>query len=326
MDNVCHSLAGAVIAQAGFARRLPRATLLAVVAANIPDVDAFAYVLGDPAFAVSFRRGWTHGLPALVMWIALLAAGFAWWQRARPRAASARGAVPGEGSARAYLPLAAIAVCSHPALDWMNTYGVRVLMPFSDRWFYGDTLFIVALVLIASFGTGWFLSRRALRAGSAHAEGPARVALTVVVAYLVAMKSMSAATLAAVRERLAPADAGPRGAMVAPRPASLFTRDVLVRRDSTYDHHTARWTLRGLELSPLEGRTPIGDAPALRPAVMANVDGERFLRWSRFPYFARLDVTPPAAFVGDVRYASGTEESWAGIRVRLAAPPGSGGR
>ena len=39
MDNVCHSLAGAVIAQAGFARRLPRATLLAVVAANIPDVD-----------------------------------------------------------------------------------------------------------------------------------------------------------------------------------------------------------------------------------------------------------------------------------------------
>ena len=45
MDNVCHSLAGAVIAQAGFARRLPRATLLAVVAANIPDVDAFAYFL-----------------------------------------------------------------------------------------------------------------------------------------------------------------------------------------------------------------------------------------------------------------------------------------
>ena len=55
-------------------------------------------------------------------------------------------------------------------------------------------------------------------------------------------------------------------------------------------------------------------------------DGERFLRWSRFPYFARLDVTPPAAFVGDVRYASGTEESWAGIRVPLAAPPGTGGR
>jgi inner membrane protein len=326
MDNICHSLAGAAIAQAGFARRLPRATLLAVVAANIPDVDAFAYVLGDPAFAVSFRRGWTHGLPALAVWIALLAAGFASWQRARPRAASATGGEPGAVGAKAYLPLAAIAVFSHPALDWMNTYGVRVLMPFSDRWFYGDTLFIVDLALIASFAAGWFLSRRALRAGSPRAERPARVALAVAVAYLVAMKGMSAATLATVRAQLAPATPGPRGAMVAPRPVSLLTRDVLIRRDSTYDHHTARFTLHGPDLSPLEAQTPIGDEAALRPAVAATVDGERFLRWSRFPYYARLGVTPPAAFVGDVRYASGTDESWAGIRVPLAAPGGSGGR
>ena len=32
---------------------------------------------------------------------------------------------------------------SHPFLDWLNTYGVRLLMPFSERWFYGDALFIV---------------------------------------------------------------------------------------------------------------------------------------------------------------------------------------
>jgi inner membrane protein len=32
---------------------------------------------------------------------------------------------------------------THPLLDWLNTYGVRLLMPFDGQWFYGDSLFIV---------------------------------------------------------------------------------------------------------------------------------------------------------------------------------------
>jgi inner membrane protein len=34
-------------------------------------------------------------------------------------------------------------VLTHPALDWLNNYGMRWLMPFDGRWFYGDALFIV---------------------------------------------------------------------------------------------------------------------------------------------------------------------------------------
>jgi inner membrane protein len=41
------------------------------------------------------------------------------------------------------LGLSYVAVLTHPALDWMNTYGIRLLMPFDGRWFYGDALFIV---------------------------------------------------------------------------------------------------------------------------------------------------------------------------------------
>src|ERR671919_620239 len=37
----------------------------------------------------------------------------------------------------------AVAVLSHPLLDWLNTYGMRWLMPFRGVWSYGDTLFIV---------------------------------------------------------------------------------------------------------------------------------------------------------------------------------------
>ncbi|MEY2855039.1 MAG: hypothetical protein RL030_2171, partial [Pseudomonadota bacterium] len=72
---------------------------------------------------------------------------------------------------RAILALAFLAVWSHPLLDWLNTYGVRLLMPFDSRWFYGDTLFIVdpwlwlltaAGVVLARSGswraiTGWTL-------------------------------------------------------------------------------------------------------------------------------------------------------------------------
>ncbi len=41
------------------------------------------------------------------------------------------------------LPLAYLGTLSHPLLDWLNTYGIRLLMPFDGRWFYGDTLFII---------------------------------------------------------------------------------------------------------------------------------------------------------------------------------------
>jgi inner membrane protein len=41
------------------------------------------------------------------------------------------------------LALAAVGVVSHPMLDWLNNYGLRWLMPFDGRWFYGDALFIL---------------------------------------------------------------------------------------------------------------------------------------------------------------------------------------
>jgi inner membrane protein len=41
------------------------------------------------------------------------------------------------------LALTALAVASHPTLDWLNNYGLRWLMPFSGEWFYGDALFVI---------------------------------------------------------------------------------------------------------------------------------------------------------------------------------------
>jgi inner membrane protein len=63
----------------------------------------------------------------------------------------------------AVLGLAFVGGLTHPLLDWMNTYGIRLLMPFSERWFYGDALFIIdpwIWLLLAAPVVGLAVSRR----------------------------------------------------------------------------------------------------------------------------------------------------------------------
>ena len=79
------------------------------------------------------------------------------------------------------LLLSCVSILSHPVLDTLNTYGVRWLMPFSGRWFYGDTLFIVDPWLWLALGVGVFLSRRGRTTRSA------RVALWLAFGYAMAM-------------------------------------------------------------------------------------------------------------------------------------------
>src|SRR5918993_5709611 len=64
MDNVCPSLLGAALGKAGLARRTPLGMTTLVVANNLPDVDVA--VFATDTLAMSFRRGWTHGVPAQV--------------------------------------------------------------------------------------------------------------------------------------------------------------------------------------------------------------------------------------------------------------------
>lgn len=129
-----------------------------VIAANAPDVDIFSYFAGADA-ALAFRRGWTHGplgilvLPTLVS--LLLLVGYAFLRRSRPEMPRA--------SARGVLGLAYLGTLSHPALDWLNTYGVRLLMPWSDHWYYGDALFIVDAWMWLILGSAAFLAQRPSR-------------------------------------------------------------------------------------------------------------------------------------------------------------------
>jgi inner membrane protein len=139
VDPVTHSLTGAALSRAGLNRTTPLATATLVIAANAPDIDILAYAQGSYA-SLAFRRGITHGpLAMLLLPVAVAALVLAYdrlWRRRRQKGADPARLLP-------LLGLAVIGVLTHSPLDWLNTYGIRLLMPFSDRWFYGDSLFII---------------------------------------------------------------------------------------------------------------------------------------------------------------------------------------
>ncbi len=139
MDPLAHTLVGATLARTRLRDGAGAMAVAAgVLAANAPDIDAVTMFVSRD-LSLGFRRGWTHGVLAMavlpLLLTAVLLAVDRLWARRRGRGPTAR--------AGPLLRLTAAGVWSHPLLDWLNTYGVRLLMPFDDAWFYGDALFII---------------------------------------------------------------------------------------------------------------------------------------------------------------------------------------
>ncbi|WP_341713806.1 metal-dependent hydrolase [Erythrobacter sp.] len=182
MDNLTHSLVGALIGQAGLKKKTGLAMPALIIGANLPDVDAACLFWLDGVEHLGFRRGITHGPPALVL-LPLLLAGLLWgfdrWQAKRGTRPEGRLPV----SFKWLYLLSFIGCLTHPALDWLNVYGIRLLEPFSSRWFYGDTLFIIDAWLWALMGFAtWFSLRREARGG--EWMRPARIAIAVGLGYI----------------------------------------------------------------------------------------------------------------------------------------------
>lgn len=138
MDPIAHSLVGASLSETGLKRLTALSTPTLVLAANAPDIDIISTLAGGD-FSLGFRRGWTHGILAMAVLPLALAGLVLLVDRSiaaiRRRSPTAR--------AGPLVALSYIGVLTHPLLDWLNTYGIRLLMPFDGRWFYGDSLFII---------------------------------------------------------------------------------------------------------------------------------------------------------------------------------------
>ncbi len=307
MDNLCHTLVGWALAEAGLKKRTALGTAALLVAANVPDVDGLAYFRGTLG-ALCFRRGPTHGIVATAVWPFLLAGLFIGWDRAvrLRREPGLEPARPG-----ALLLLAAVGVLSHPLLDLLNTYGVRLLSPFSDRWFYGDALFIVDPWMWLLLGGGVALSRRAARRGAAGACRPARLGLGLAAAYAAFMFLGGLLVARRVAEQFSSRGIAVESVLAAPMPLTPLHRLIVVDEGSSYA--LGDWRALGRpQVRFSVRRLPRENGPGLAREAAATERGLRFLRWARYPVFERL--ADGGVLIRDARYA-GRAGSWATVTI-----------
>lgn len=297
------------LGRAGLNRRTALATSTLVIANNLPDVDVAVFATNT--LAMSFRRGWTHGVLAQLTLPFLLTGAMVLYDRYRrsghrtigptgDRETGSSEVRPGQ-----ILLLSFIGVYLHVFMDLMNSYGVRLLMPFSERWFYGDALYIVDPWLYLTLGLGWWLAKTHTR--------PAKIGVTVAALYVLAMLGSNLVARAEVASGLAragrPADTR---FMVTPVVVNPFRREVVVDMGDRYEKGN-------LWLDPLPHFRPAGfgmetllATPDLQP-LLQQPRAQAFLRWSRFP-FVQTDPAG-AVWLNDYRYANAGPYGWSAVNL-----------
>jgi inner membrane protein len=292
MDNLCHTLVGAALGEAGLKRRTPFGNATLMIASNLPDIDVLVFATSTPS--VAFRRGWTHGiladalLPPLLTGVMLLVA-------------SRRATAPHQPSVRPMqiLLLSYIGVILHVLMDLLNTYGVRLLMPFSQHWFYGDVLFIIDPWLWLALGTGISLSIRR------RAPNWARASLLVAAAYVLVMLVASRAARGEMIDRWQQVEGQPPPAlMVGPIPVTPLQRQLIIDAGERYETGMFTWQPRNLRFDADD--VPKNDTDP-RVVVARNAPNIRaFLIWSRFPFWTVEPVEGGTRVtVGDMRFNGG---------------------
>jgi inner membrane protein len=299
MDNLCHSLIGMAMSRAGLNKRTALATSTLVIANNLPDIDVGVFATNT--LAMSFRRGWTHGVLAQATLPIALTAGMLVYDRYRKKKSPDDVARPAQ-----ILLLAYIGVLLHVFMDLTNSYGVRLLMPFSGRWFYGDALYIIDPWLYLALGLGWWLAKSNPR--------PARIGCAIAAVYVLMMLGSNALARREVAAGLARAGRSPATRfMVTPVIVNPFRREVVIDVGDRYE----------------KGNLWFEPAPHFRPGgfgIEKNLDllteesladhprARAFLRWSRFPFVARgIDGS---VWINDYRYANAGPYGWSSVKLQ----------
>lgn len=310
MDNLTHSLVGAILGQTGLKRKTGLAMPALILAANLPDIDAGCTVYGIESLAM--RRGITHGPIALfvlplLLW-GLLIAVDRWQVRRGTRPATRMPVRKGW-----LLALCYIGCLSHPAFDWLNNYGIRLLEPFSHRWFYGDTLFIIDLWIWLTLGLSIWLSLRSERRGQAGWRRPAWVGFAVVCVYIAANGLITNVAERTTTEALRATGKTEILAVASPPPLAFWKRDIFWRTGDRYGSGTFVPGVGGT--LDIAGKPTGMDDPRLATWVKADPAARAFLFWARMPIAER---DGDAIVLHDQRYMqSFTRDRF---MVRVTAP------
>ena len=288
------------LSRAGLNKRTALATSTLVIANNLPDIDVG--VFATSTLAMSFRRGWTHGVLAQLTLPIALTGAMLLYDRYRKKASP-----EDRVDARQILLLSYLGVLLHVFMDFTNSYGVRLLMPFSERWFYGDALYIVDPWLYLLLGAGWWLGKTNPR--------PARICVTVAAIYVVAMLASNVLARREVASGLARAGLPPATRfMVTPVVVNPFRREVVIDIGEKYEKGN-------LWFEPLPHFRPAGfglekgfGQPDAQHALQSPL-ARAFLRWSRFP-FVQVDPAGGGVWINDYRYANAGPYGWSAVKLQ----------
>jgi inner membrane protein len=304
MDNLTHSLTGLALARAGLNRFSPRATLLLLISANIPDIDIVALGRGQLCY-LEVHRGYSHSLvllPAMALLSVLVTAAI--YRQKLPWL-------------KAWL-LCVAGVGSHLLLDWTTSYGIRLLLPFSSRWFHLDLNSLTDLVALSVLVLAalWPLFSRLVaseigeRAKRPFGRRMAVFALLFFALFDAGRAILHARAVGQLASRLY-AGAPPIRAAAFPGPANPFVWRGVVESRSAYRLLSVN-TLG--EIDPTSAQ--VFYKPPVTPAIRAARATEPF---RYFQYFARFPVWSVEPL---------TERNWEGTRVELTdlrfGTPGGG--
>jgi inner membrane protein len=281
MDQLTHSATGLMLSRAGLNRFAPHAAWILVLAANAPDIDIVTLAGGQLNY-LNYHRHLTHSLAALPV-IALLPV------------LVVRLLVRGPWRWRGAYAISCAGVASHLLLDYTNVYGIRLLLPFSARWFHLDLNSLIDLWIWAAFGVALAgpvlvrLVNAEIGAPSGGAQrGFAIFALLFVALYDGGRAALHARAVATLDSRLYGGAAAVRVAAL-PGPANPFAWRGLVETREFYE--VEDFSLLG-EFDPARGNLfyKAEAGPAVSAANATRVFRD-FFRFSQYP----LERTEPVA-------------------------------
>lgn len=275
MDNLTHSLAGALLGQMGLKRASRFALAGCILGANAPDIDVIA-PLFLPVDNIAFHRGPTHALFGLPL-MALGTVALLWLiHKLRPPKADA--------PPFRFWPLFAVtlvAVASHPFLDWLTTYAVAFFAPLGNRWYSANAIFIIDWVYLVLLTVGIWWSARRWRLDRPQPARPAMVMGGLLLLYIAGNMAWSAyaerLTATALRQR----GIEPELIVPSPPPLAFWNRSIAWRSRTTWGSGEYS-PATGLLLS--SGHEPLRlDDPLLLKARRERREVRSFLYWSRMP-------------------------------------------
>jgi inner membrane protein len=202
-----------------------------------------------------------------------------------------------------------LGAASHLLLDFTNAYGVKLLAPFTDRWYAWDIMFIfdvpLLAVMLAAFGIAALLRLVSEEVGARKPDfrRAAIVALLALPAVWL-VRDLSHHRAVTWLDSHLYAQEAPRRVGAFPTPFSPFRWVGVAETDAAYHVLEIRAGPFGGEPSASEPRVfyKPEPSPALQ-AAMRTRTGEIFLNFARFPW-ARVEETRDGYVVEmrDLRY------------------------